>query len=162
MSKAENYKQFAQNLVTTGDLYRLLDDVREAEAASSESGSSHLSRKLKGKVDVAFEELLEKLEKKKSIPPSQEGRVEYFRGLSEYLHKLPNVKIELAFEPSEEFVNKMSKYIRSGSEDQILLDISVKLAILAGATIESNGIFKDYSYSDKLDEVIKQKSTTLI
>lgn len=153
----EDSGQFAQNLITTKDLYFLIDEVELAEVASSEAGEGSLSSKLKNKVSNVFEESLIKLEKAGSIPASQEARAEYFRRLKEKLLNLPKVKIEIAFEPSEEFVKKISDFINSSAKEKIILEISVKPSIIAGATIERGGIFRDYSYADKLEAVIKSK-----
>lgn len=151
------FEKFAEKIITTDDLYLLLEGAREAEAASYEAGSDLLSNRLKGKVSALFEESLAKLEAAKNVPAPQEARVEYFRELKEYLQNLPKVKIELAFEPREEFVKKISDFINKDSKEKSVLDISIKPAILAGATIEHRGIFKDYSYPDKLRNVIKEK-----
>ncbi len=146
-----------ENIFTANHLFTLIDDIQEAESASYEVEVGLLSKRLGGKVSKSFQETLVKLEEAGSLPAFREEESDYFRELKDYLLKLPRVKIELAFAPSEKFVKKISDFINQGYSQKIILDISVKPAILAGAKIEYNGKFKDYSYTDKLQKVINDK-----
>ena len=152
-----SFGDFEEKISTTTDLNNLLADIGEAESASYSAAASILSHKLKSKVSPIFETILRKLEDEGAIPESQEGRVEYFQKLRDYLQNLPEIRLELAFKPSSDFIKKMATFIRSDSGKTIVLDIEVKPAILAGATIEYNGNYKDYSYSSKLEQLLKEK-----
>lgn len=152
-----NFGDFEEKISTTADLNNLLADISKAESASYGAGPDVLSHKLRGEVSPIFEAILRKLENDKVIPESQEGRVEYFQKLRDYLQNLPKVRLELAFKPSSDFIKKMATFIRSDSGKTIVLDIEVKPAILAGATIEYNGNYRDYSYSSKLEQLLKEK-----
>jgi F0F1-type ATP synthase delta subunit len=152
-----NFGGFEEKISTTSDLNTLLSDISEAESASYSAGPNVLTRKLKGKISPIFEAILRKLEKEGTIPESQEGRVSYFQKLRDYLQNLPKVRLELAFKPNGSFIRKMATFIRSDSRKTVVLDIEVKPAILAGATIEHNGNYKDYSYSGKLEQLLKEK-----
>ena len=152
-----NFGAFEEKIFTVDDLNYLLSDISEAESASYSADSNRLSRKLKGKVSPIFESVLAKLENEKAFPESQEGRVGYLHELRDYLQNLPKIRFELAFKPSSEFIKKMAVFIRSNLGKTIVLDIEVKPAILAGVTIEYNGNYKDYSYSGKLEELLKER-----
>lgn len=153
----EGFFEFAKNVVTTTDLFKLISDVESAQSASWENGRLDLSKKLKGKVSEDFNRALKVVHGKKLIPLSQEGKGEYFRNLKDYLVTLPRVKIELAFDPSGEFIKKIARVINSEAGNRLILDVSVNPKILAGLTIEYSGNYKDLSYADKLSEVLKYK-----
>src|SRR3989344_9045634 len=104
-----------------------------------------------------FEELVKKLEKEGVMPSTQEERSSYFAKLKSQLQGLPRIEIELAFSPREEFVGKIARFIRESTNSVQVLDIKVKPSILAGATFGSNGQYKDYSFSSRLADVLKQK-----
>ncbi len=152
-----NFKDFEEKISTTEDLNSLLTDISEAESASYSAGPNVLSHRLRGKVSPIFEAILQKFEQEKVIPESQEEKVEYFQKLRDYLQNLPKVRLELAFEPSGEFIKKMVTFIRNDSRKTTVLDIEVKPAILAGATIEHDGNYKDYSFSNKLEQLLKER-----
>ena len=146
-----------KNIVTVEDLNRLLADTNEAESTSYRSEAKHLSGSLKGKVSTIFQAELEKLERENKLPSSPDKRANFVEGLKTQLQSLPKVEIELAFTPSEEFTRKIAKAIREVANAPVVLDISIKPGILAGATLAFKGQFKDYSFASKLTEILKQK-----
>lgn len=152
----KKFETFTNNVNTTKQLYQLMEAIEEAEGASFGISKGGIKR-LQGKFPEGVWRVLEELEKNSLIRLSQGGRAGYLQELQDYLAKLPKIKIEFAFDPSKEFTDKVSEFINRGSEEKIILDITVKPEILAGATIEFNGIFKDYSYKDKLSEVLRDK-----
>ena len=151
------FKEFTTNINTVDKLNELLTDVSEAETTSFASSAKHLSASIKGKVSKKFEEIIRNLEARNELPKSPEDRLKFFEGLKEYLQKLPIISLELAFNPSDNFVNKISNFLKGGSDSTPILDIQVKPNILAGTTIEKDGVFKDYSYTTRLDQILKQK-----
>ena len=153
------FENFTKNLVTFQDLNTLLRDIEEAETAIFEVGSAILSKKLENKVSDNFEEALRQVEREGLLPKSQQGKQEFFKELKSHLLSLPKVKMELAFDPEPAFVKKISEFVGKSLNSPAVLDISVKPAIIAGATIEFNGMFKDYSYKDKLEQVLGEKLT---
>lgn len=151
------FKEFTTNINTVDKLNGLLADVSEAETASFASSAKHFNASIKGKVSKKFEEIIRNLEVRNKLPKSPEDRSEFFEKLKNYLQKLPRISLELAFNPTEKFVNKISKYLIESSDNSPILDIQVKPQILAGTTIEKDGVFKDYSFATRLDQVLKQK-----
>lgn len=151
------FKEFTTNINTVDKLNELLTDASEAETTSFVSSANHLSASIKGKVSKKFEEIIRNLEARNELPKSPEDRSKFFEGLKEYLQKLPRISLELAFNPTEKFVNKISNFLKEGSDSTPILDIQVKPNILAGTTIEKDGVFKDYSYTTRLDQILKQK-----
>ena len=151
------FTELAKNISTIEDLNLILADTNEAETFSYTSNTRHLSKSLKGKVSSVFEEALEKLESAGKIPSSADDRAAYFSKLKSRLGRLPKMEIELAFTPDEKFIRKIAKLIRESTNTEVVLDINVKSSILAGVTIGYKGQFRDYSFSAKLTEVIKQK-----
>ena len=149
--------ELTKKLATVEQLNLILADIAEAERYSYDSEAKDFSRSLKGKVSNAFEELVRKLEKERIIPASLEERSDYFAELKSQLQSLPKIEIELAFSPREEFINKISRFIRESTNSVQVLDIKVKPSILAGATFGYNGQYKDYSFSSRLADVLKQK-----
>ena len=112
---------------------------------------------MKGKVSGGVWQIIQRAQSNDVIGSSHEERANYFRELAKYLASLPKIKVEFAFDPSVDFTDKVSKFINKDSVEKIVLDVSVKPEILAGAKIEFKGIFKDYSYREKLDQVLVEK-----
>ena len=153
----KGFTDFLGKLRTTEDLYLLISDLEEAQDLVGKRSFDILSKRLKDRVSLDFLEQIKNLEKSKKIPLSQEDLAAYFKGLKEYLLNLPKMKIELAFEPSEEFTSKMARFIQESSSSKVILDISPKPSILAGVTIDYRGVFRDYSYVNKFQQIMKEK-----
>lgn len=151
------FKELVKNIATVEDLSKVLNETSEAESISFSSEAKKFSHALKGKVSSDFEDVVTKAETAGEIPQDSKGRAEYFSSLKTKLQGLPKIEIELAFAPSEEFSKKISSLIRETAKADAVLDVKVKPAILAGATLGYNGQYKDYSFSSKLDEVLKQR-----
>lgn len=151
------FTELIKNVSTTEDLNLILADINEAESFSFTSEAKNLSKALKGKVSTVFEETLGKLEAAGKIPSSADDRAEYFSKLKSRLQSLPKMEIELAFTPDGKFIKKIALFIEGITDTKVVLDINVKTSILAGANIGYKGQFRDYSFSAKLEEVLKQK-----
>lgn len=151
------FKEFTTNINTVDKLNELLSDVAEAETASFASSAKNFIDSIKGKVSNNFFELTQALEARNKLPTTPEERREFFEKLKNYLQKFPRISLELAFNPTEKFVNKISKFLKSDNDSSPILDIKVRTNILAGTTIEKDGVYKDYSYATKLVQVLKQK-----
>ena len=152
-----DFTELTKNIATTEDLNLILADITKAESFSYNSRVKHLSKALKGGVSGVFEEFLEKLDLDGKVPSSENEKAAYFSSLKSNLGKLPKMEIELAFSPDKSFIKKIVDFVREATNTEVILDINVKPNILAGVTIGYKGKFKDYSFSAKLDEVLKQK-----
>ncbi len=151
------FKEFIVNVNTTSKLNELLADAAEAETTAFASTAKHFSHSIKGKVSDSFAQIVGKIESQHKLPQHQEERSKFFEGLKDYLQKLPRINLELAFNPTDKFINKMSRFLEGDAGNSPILDIKVKPNILAGTTIEKDGVYRDYSYATKLDQVLKQK-----
>lgn len=77
--------------------------------------------------------------------------------LEKKLQSLPEIKLEIAFSPEDDFLNKISQWLEKELGQKIILDITCNPKIVAGAIIEYRGFFRDFSLAKKIDKLISQK-----
>lgn len=76
--------------------------------------------------------------------------------LEEKLRSLAEMKLEIAFLPSDDFLNRISQWLEKEFGQKIILDITLNPKVAAGAIIEYRGFFRDFSLAKKIDQLISQ------
>jgi F0F1-type ATP synthase delta subunit len=81
------------------------------------------------------------------IETSKEGiEVEsYLKKLKTDLLSLSDIKLVLAFEPTDSFIDKISAFFRKNIDQNLVLDISYNPGILGGCIVIHKGKYKDLS-----------------
>ena len=77
---------------------------------------------------------------------------EYLRGLKEAIAKLRELKLTLAFEPTQNSIEKIHDWIRKNVGDGIILDVTFNPTIFAGAIVIFEGKYRDLSLRNKFRE----------
>jgi len=102
--------------------------------------------------EIFAQEIKEKLElilEKNNINLSEFSSAQPFlRNLKQAVKSLPVVGLTLAFEPQEELIKKISSWLSLSLPTHTLINLSVKPEILAGAIIEYQGRYRDYSITN--------------
>lgn len=112
-----------------------------------------LSEKIRTKEELIF--FLEEIANKK-IDSEREGLAK----LEEKLRSLPEAKLEIAFLPSNDFLNRASQWFEKELGQKTILDITVNPKVVAGAIIEYRGNWRDFSLARRIDELFSDKLTT--
>jgi len=81
---------------------------------------------------------------------------EFLKKLQETASSLPIVSLAIAFEPTEETLQALSRWFLSTLNMHVLFDIQLDTALIAGATITYNGKFKDYSIRPVWDNIVQR------
>jgi F0F1-type ATP synthase delta subunit len=77
--------------------------------------------------------------------------------LQDNVRKLPVVSLTLAFEPSEAVLKALQEWFLFNLKKQISIDVQIDKKLIAGATINCNGKFKDYSIKPLFEQLLDQK-----
>jgi len=156
MIREDIYKKFLENIETTEALNARVEDIEETKRWIYKQTTKSLNEKIKSRVSENFRSIIATLEASSELPNTRKELSAFFRGVMEYAEKTPSVKLNLAFLPSEEFLKKITKWLADELGKKVVVDISVDEKIIAGATIEYGGEYRDYSFAAKLNEVIEQ------
>ena len=161
VKQEEVFQKFVEDIATAQQLNARSEDIEEAKRWIYKGGQAPLGEKIKSSVPEGFRILIAELEGSSRLPNSRKELGEFFKGLIEYIDKIPSVKLNLAFFPGEEFLNKLTDWLENQLGKKAVVDVSVDERIIAGAMIEYAGEYRDYSFASKLDEVLKKEVGSL-
>lgn len=77
----------------------------------------------------------------------------FLTSLQDSIRNLPVITITIAYEPNEASLKAFLEWFMFNLKKQILLDLQVNKKLIAGATINYNGKFKDYSIKSLFDQI---------
>lgn len=102
--------------------------------------------KTKEELTLFLEDIINRLDEKNL------SEKEIFK-IEKNLLSLPVLRLEIAFKPTDEFIKKLSDWVEKEAQQKVILDIVVNPKVVAGALIEYQGIFRDYSLSKRIEEL---------
>src|SRR4030065_1107131 len=113
VKQEEVFKKFVEDIATAQQLNARSEDIEEAKRWIYKGGKAPLGEKIKSSVPEGFRSLIAELERSSRLPNSRKELGEFFKGLIEYIDKIPSVKLNLAFFPGEEFLNKLTDWLEN-------------------------------------------------
>jgi F0F1-type ATP synthase delta subunit len=145
-------EKLTDKIITKEDLISFLDQIEIAKSFLFQRPEISLSEKLKGKVSESFRKEIANLEEKEKYLSVAEFS-EFFDLLKKNLLKIPIVKLEIAFEPRENFISEINEWFKKNLGKKVILDIFVNPKIVGGAKIEYQGKWKNYSLAKKIEKI---------
>ena len=143
--KEESYKLFVKDVFLKDDLKDLIRQIDSVLDTIYVDDKKTLMEKLTGKLPGHILDIIAGLFAKKILSGNPKETQKYFISLNSYLSKIPRVILTIAFEPSAEFSKTMSLWFEKNLDKKVVCDIVVREEIIAGAQVEYNGKYKDYS-----------------
>jgi|SRR3989344_3432862 len=77
---------------------------------------------------------------------------EIFSQFDQNISKLPALTIYLAFEPSDEAIERIGTKVRQLFSPNLILDVKYDPRLIAGCALVWGGVYKDYSLKLKIEE----------
>ena len=87
---------------------------------------------------------------------SNEAIKELLLGFQDTVRNLPVLNLTIAYEPNESSLKAFLEWFLYTLKKQFLIDIQIDKKLIAGATINFNGKFKDYSIKPLFDNLITE------
>jgi len=150
----EIFEDLTKKIITKEDLILFLEEINLLEQIVFKNIEVPLSERVKGKIREEFRDELQKLEKESIISGSPNQQFSFFDELKNYLQKIPQVKLEIAFEPSEDFLLRIEKWFKEKNHRKVILDLIINPKIVGGAIIEYQGNWRDFSLVKEIDKII--------
>jgi F0F1-type ATP synthase delta subunit len=83
----------------------------------------------------------------------------FFQSIIDDIDNLSVIYLSLAIEPGESILKAISLWFVINTGKQILIDYKIERDLIAGAAINYQGKFKDYSIKPVFDEMVMRKIT---
>lgn len=146
-------EEIEKKIKTKEDLIFFLEEIDRAEILILKEPEKKLFQKLKNKICTDLLGVLKEIEQKEKQYQTPEKQVFFLHLLKKDLISLPKAKIEIAFEPVQSTLNKISEWFEKKLGKRVVLDIVINPKIVGGAKIEYNGKWRDFSLIKKIHEV---------
>lgn len=146
-------KDLSSRILTKEELIVLFEEICLVQNCIFKDTNIPLSEKLKGKTRKEFTDFLKKIEKENSDFLNPNQQCAFFEDLKKNLKKIPQLKLEVAFEPSVEFLLKIKQWFYEKNRKEIILDFLVNPGIVGGAIIEYQGKYCNFSVGKEIDEL---------
>ena len=143
--KEDSYSLFVKDVFLTENLKDLIRQIDIVLDTIYVDDKRTLMEKLTGKLPGQFFDIIAGLYAKKILSGNPKDVEEYFVSLNSYLSKIPRIILTIAFKPNVEFLKTLSFWFEKNLGKKVILDIRVREDLIAGALVEYNGKFKDYS-----------------
>lgn len=144
------FDELIKKIKTKEELIFFLEEVAKARQTIFKDKELLLSKKVEGKVSGEFRELIERLEKEGIISENRRQQSVILEKLEKELQSLPEIKLEIAFSPDDNFLKRISQWFEKELGQKIILDLTINPKIVAGAIIEYRGNWRDFSLAKKL------------
>jgi hypothetical protein len=148
----EAFEKLSERIIKEEDLIFFLGQLNLIKKIIFSQTQVPLSERLKNKIDEKIRKEIEKLEKEGILSSLPEKQLIFFQELEKFLLEIPKVKLEIAFEPNDEFVLEIDKWFREKVGAKVILDIFVNPKIVGGAKIEYQGKWADFSLEKEIEK----------
>lgn len=119
-----------------------------------------LEKALEKSIDVSTYGALKKDYPEFGKNPEETKKI--LENLKESLKKLKVLKLYIAFEPSQQIMDRIYAWIKANLWQGIIIEIEKQESILGGAIIEFEGFYKDLSLKKMLDETFQDKRAEIL
>ena len=155
-NKEELFEKFMTFVYTKEQLARFIDDIDLTSSYINKVDQNiTLIKRIQDKVSREFYDSMSSFEKEGLLPNTKKSQSEFLSELKIFSLKLPVCKLTIAFHPGKEFLKKTSDWFYTLINKKIILDTTVKESIIGGAEIEFDGEYRDFTFSTKAKEVIR-------
>lgn len=131
------YSDLIKVLLTREDVNKLLWEIGVLRESLFKTDAGAFANILKSQVRKQVADVIEKY-------ISAGDRVALLDFLEEKFKETPDIKLTLAFDPTQETIQKVSKWVKMSVGD-VLIDYKVDRSIIGGAIVEYGGKIGDFS-----------------
>jgi len=153
----EVFESIAKRIITKEDLIFFLGEINLLENFIFKNLHLHLFEKAKGKVNEELRNCLQEWEREGLIPSIPFQQLAFFEKLKKNLQELPQIRLEIAFSPSQEFLLRLREGFKKNLNQAVVLDIILNPQLVGGVIMEYQGKYINFSLAKKIDELISQK-----
>jgi F0F1-type ATP synthase delta subunit len=150
-----SYAYILSLVKTTRERDLLLEEAAALKKSLFETKEGSIDDVLKTQVRSEVASIL------RSKKEQGENMEKYLEGLEDAVEALGEVKLELAFDPTEQTLEVVSNWITQNIGEGYLLDINVDRRILGGAKISFKGKYFDGSLIKMVDAALESNKESI-
>lgn len=135
------YEQILSSVKTKDDKEKLLEEIISLKDSLYQENGIYFNSILKTKVRFWISAMI-----KEELDRTGLVKLDYLEGLVKRLKEIKEVGLVIAFDPSQDFLEKVSEFLQQIIGSSVILNINYDPYIIGGVQIIYKGIYKDYSF----------------
>lgn len=141
----EIIKHFIDKIITKEDLIFFLQEINSLEKFVFEKEKNFFFKKLEEVFGKEFKDFF--------LSQPLEEQLFLFKKIKEEFQNLPQLKLEIAFQPDRGFILRLKKWLDEEVGQGIILDIFFDPDVVGGAIVEYQGKYFDFSLGKEIDNL---------
>lgn len=148
------FEQIADRIITKEDLIFFIEEINSLQGFIFKDTKIPLSERAKNYARDGFVEYIKILEERGLLPGTPDQQLSFFKSLRDFLEQIPQLKLEIAFSPSENFPAMIRQWFWENNKQKVIIDLTINPNIVGGAVIEYKGQYANFSLLEKMNESI--------
>ncbi|GEM_PF-1813085 len=144
------YSKITDTLITTSEAALLQDELRILQQTLFSKREGGFNVALQTLVRARTSQLIES-----ALAELKEGPAAFLDTLSKEIEQVPVIELGLAFEPTEDFLIKLHRHLKTEERPSFLLKITHLPHLIGGATVTVNGTYRDASLQHRLEQLFE-------
>ena len=149
-------------LRTQSERDQLREQVGELEAALFRSDPKGIEKILTSHLPEYLAVAMRSLLASPAFQDNPEALRKFFQDLRETIDKLPILKVNIAFKPTEEMIARLHEWAQKNLGLGVVLDIGYDGLMLGGARIIFGGRYKEMTLAQMITDVFAKEKTTIL
>ena len=151
------YSEIIHTVHTKKDLDVILRELEKLQKSVYETDTTVFDEALSKYVRSDVAKMI-----RADLNTQQVAKDEYFKVLDRRLRVLKPLKLTMAFEPSENFEERVHEWATKNIGEFVYIHFVYNPTVVGGALIEYEGKFHDFSLNKTLDELFTQESENIV
>lgn len=146
--------QLFKNVFTYEHLTSLTDEINNLSKLLYVDDKLTFLQKIAKRTSKELYSAFCEADRNKILPQTPAEIGNFLQSLIAYLKSIPRVNLFLPFDPSDDFIGDLAVWFERNIGQKVILNIRVQEEIIAGAIIEYNGKYKDYSKASQIEAAL--------
>ncbi len=139
-----------EKINTKTELIFYLEQIDLAMELISKDISKSLAEKIEGKVASGIKDIILDFNKEKEQEDIDQ-QIFFLELLKKHIFFLPQVRMEIAFHPDKETVERITEWLKKETGEKTVVDFRVNPQVVGGAVFEHKGNWADFSLLKEIE-----------
>ena len=150
------------DLRTQDERDQLREQMGELEAALFRSDPKGIEKIITSHIPEHLAVAMRSILASPALKNNPEALRKFFQDLRETIDKLPIIKVNIAFKPTEEMITRLHEWVQKNLGLGVVLDIGYDGSMLGGARIIFGGRYKEMTLAQMITDVFAKEKTAIL
>ena len=158
----DNMISLLRSVRTKQEKENLRDQISVLKAALFRSDPHEFEKILATRLPGTMASTMREILSQSALKDNPDAQRKFFQNVTEVIDKLPFLKLNIAFVPSEEMIQRLHEWVQKNMGAGVILDMAYDALILGGAQIIFQGKYKEVTLSQMITNVLIKEKTNVL